>query len=191
MGRKGSGKTTQCIQNLCHEWRGVYDKVVLISPTVENQQSWDKIDLSTIEQYSGIDDRLLEALLEERTANFKESKMVVVCDDLGEDLRRCDVKTLNKLISNSRHLKLSMVFLHQKVTQCHPIVRVNADCFIVFSSNSYQERECLWREVSIVEKKEFTRIMNEATNEPYGFLVCSTGNDGKMYMYNRDGRVLK
>ena len=88
---------------------------MLISPTVENQQSWDKIDLSTIEQYSGIDDRLLEALLEERTANYKESKMLVVCDDLGEDLRRCDVKTLNKLISNSRHLQCSLTFLHQKV----------------------------------------------------------------------------
>lgn len=168
----------------------MYDKVVLISPTIENQAAWEKIDLSDVEVYEEINDTILNALLKERSENYKDSKMLVVCDDLGEDLRRCDIKILNKLISNSRHLQLSMVFLHQKVTQCHPCVRVNADTIIIFSSSSYQERECLWKEVSSVEKREFNKIMNQATSEPYGYLMCSTGKDGKMYMYDRAGNIL-
>ena len=189
-GRKGSGKTTLCIQHLTHEFRGVYDKVILISPTVQNQGAWEKIDLSTIELYEGIDDRILSALLAERSENYKDSKCLVICDDLGEDLRRCNIKILNKLISNSRHLQLSMLFLHQKVTQMHPVVRVNCDTFAVFSSNSHAEKECLWREISVVERKEFNRIMNEATQSDYGYLIASTSKEGKMVLYDKNGKIL-
>ena len=191
-GRKGSGKTTMCISLLTNEWLGVYDKIVIISPTIANQESWEDIDMSDIDVYDSVDDRLLNALLAERSSNYAAQTCLVVFDDLGEDLRRCcNLKILNKLVSNSRHLKLSMCFLHQKVTQAHPIIRTNADTFIMFSSSSYSERECLWREVSVVDKRHFGVILNKASDERFGCLVCSTGCDGKMYLYNKDGDVLQ
>ena len=188
-GRKASGKTVFTVDTLLNEWRGVFDKIIIISPTLQNQSIWEKIDMQDIDTYDTVDDRLLNALMSERTANYSTSRMLVVFDDLGEDLRRCDIKVLNKLVSNSRHLQLSMCFLHQKVTQCHPIIRTNADTYVMFSSSSYTEREMLWKEVSVVDRKQFTDILNTACQEQYGALICSQSK-GKMIMYNRNGTIL-
>ena len=189
-GMKGSGKTTMCIDLLTNELCGVFDDIIIISPTIKHQDCWNKIDMSDITIYESVDDRILQALYNERCANYKTSNMLCIFDDLGQDLRPCDLKLLNRIISNSRHLKLSCMFLHQRATQCSPIIRSQTDTYIIFSSSSYSERESLYKEVSVVDRKHFAQIMGKATDQKFGCLICSKSHDGRMIMYDRQGTVL-
>lgn len=189
-GRKGSGKTVFTVEELLlGAFYQVFDKIILISPTLENQSIWQRIDMADIEVFESVDDRILNAIMDERAANYKESRMLVIMDDLGEDLRRCNTKLLQKVICNSRHLQASFCFLHQRISQAHPCVRSQTDVFVVFHSSSYLERELLWREVSTLERKDFTRIMNQACQEDYGCLICSQSK-GKTVLYDRKGKLL-
>ena len=93
--------------------------------------------------------------------------------DNGEVFKHIAQSSLNLFISNSRHLRLSCVFLAQKLSQLSTIIRANTDCFVCFSACSFVELSALWKEVSVVERKRFLQIFKETTKEPYCFLVIS------------------
>ena len=128
----------------------------------------------------------------ERTENYKESRTLLVLDDLGQELRHdIDMRVLNLLVSNSRHLHISIVHLCQKLTQSPTIFRANADVIVMFSAASMIEREALYREVSVCDKKTFFGLLNKATaNTDHGFLCSCIGTDGQLRLYNKDMELL-
>jgi hypothetical protein len=97
----------------------------------------------------------------------KKSKLLIL-DDLGLQVTKTDPKLVNRLVSNSRHYNLSIVCLHQRLTQAPTIMRANADVVIAFSACSYPEIECLWKMVSTVPRREFATMFSEATQDLYG-----------------------
>lgn len=175
---------------LKNEWAQRYDRLVIFSPTIAHQTVWEGIDLSDVETFSSVTNAHLQGICAEREANYATTSLLVVFDDMGEDLRHVDQSLLNKAVSNSRHLKLSMVFLNQKLTQSPTVVRTNADTFLIFSSSSFCELDALWREVSCVDRKQFSALMRQATSDDYGCLVCSTSKEGRLCFYNRAGDFL-
>ena len=187
-GRKGSGKSFLCCKLLCSwtGWRGVYDEIIFVSPTFKSQFDglWSKIDPAGVTVHERIDEQFIENLLQEQSTSTKNSLLIL--DDCGEDLRKVSPSTVNKLVSNSRHYKLSIICLHQKLTQSPTIMRANADSVVSFAACSYLERDCLWREVSTVDKKEFLRIFNQATTEKHSFLVSTIDKGGRLRFYESD-----
>ena len=103
---------------------------------------------------------------------------------MGEDIvRNKECKPIyHKLIANSRHLNISTIQLHQKISQCPTFVRANTDTFISYNSLSGREREALYNEVSTVDKKTFAKIFTETTHEQYS-TFCATFKDGRLKLY--------
>ena len=110
--------------------------------------------------------------------------MLLILDDLGEDVLRCKTATpvFHKLIANSRHLNISIVWLAQKITQVPTYARANADCFISFASLATRERDALFNEVSMTDKKTFASMFADATMDQYG-TFAATFKDGQLKFY--------
>ena len=117
---------------------------------------------------------IIEQLMARQTAD-KSRSVLLILDDNGEDIRRDrdSQKTFNMLVSNSRHLSISIVFLAQRVTQIPTFMRAQTDCFMVFGSVSTRERESLYNEVSVLDKPDFKRMFSAATTGEHGFFVAS------------------
>ena len=184
VGKKGSGKSKLCLK-LLTTWgglRGVFDRVVIISPTFKAQFAslWSAIDPHGLEVYEEVNEMLLEAIILHQSTS--SDKALIISDDNGEDWRRVAPSVTNKLISNSRHLHISCLFLAQKMTQLPVIVRSNADVFAVFQANSHLEQTALFNEVSTVDRRTFDRMFQTATEEQYSFLVSAV-LEGKLRFF--------
>ena len=110
----------------------------------------------------------------------------MVLDDLGEELKKIEPRLINLLVSNSRHYRLSIISLHQKLTQCPTVIRGQVDSICMFGACSYLERECLYKEVSVVERKLFMKMFTEVTEQPHAFLVCTMSREGKLKFFHSD-----
>ena len=175
VGKKGSGKSKLFCDLLLDPqgYNKKYDRIIFISPTFRTQYEglWKALDPKGITVYEEVSDKLLAQIIDEQFATGKNC--LVVCDDCGESLRHIPQDDLNKFISNSRHLNLSVVFLCQKISQMPTIVRANTDCFIVFAACSQIELDALFREVSIVDKKQFLHLFRSVTDKPHAYLCIS------------------
>jgi hypothetical protein len=56
----------------------------------------------------------------------------------------------------------------------------------MFGACSYLERECLYKEVSVVERKLFMKMFSAVTEHPHAFLVCTMSREGKLKFYESD-----
>jgi energy-coupling factor transporter ATP-binding protein EcfA2 len=186
VGRKGSGKSHLVCKLLKTIYCNIYDRIIFVSPTFEAQLDlWGTLDPQGITVYPQLTDELLTRLLVEQIKT--KQKTLLLLDDNGEDFKKIAPSIVNKLVSNSRHINLSIIGLFQKLTQAPTILRGNADCIIAFAASSYLERDCLWREISTVSKTDFQRIFNEATEKhDHGFLCSSIGRDGSLKFYMSD-----
>jgi hypothetical protein len=135
-----------------------------------------------------VHEELTESLVEEllATVSTKQRQTLLILDDCGEELRRIAPRIVNQLVSNSRHYQLSIVCLHQKLTQSPTIMRANADCIIAFAASSFLERECLYKEVSTIDRKAFMNMFSEATHDKHSFLVSTISKGGKLNFYKND-----
>jgi len=132
--------------------------------------------------FEEVDDALISRLIDEQAACDGERSLLVVFDDVGEVLRHTDPQLINRFVSNSRHLSISIVLLLQKLTQAPTIFRCNTDCFICFAACAEVELRALLNEVSILDRRRFYEMFRDTTQRPYGFLVISI-QAGKISTY--------
>ena len=186
VGRKGSGKSHLVVELLMNDWCGLFHDIVIVSPTFQAQfkNLWSKLNPRGILVHESITDEFIEQLLKQTACATRDTLLIL--DDLGQDLRNIKQTTLNKLVSNSRHYRLSIICLHQKLTQSPTILRANADSIISFASCSYLEREALWREISTVDKKTFNLLFAQATDQPHSFMISTISKGGKLELYGSD-----
>lgn len=184
VGKKGSGKSNLFLQFLLNPsaYYRKYDRIIFISPTFRAQFEilWHKLDPKGIQVYDEVSQGLLAEIIHEQESNGLQT--LVCFDDNGEQLRHLAQAELNRFISNSRHLRLSCVFLCQKISQVPTIVRANTDCFVVFAACAQVELEALYREVSIVDKKRFLELFRETTQHEFAFL-CISVQRGKIKFF--------
>ena len=162
-------------------WKGVYDKIIIISPTFMLQPIWKQISPSGVSVYLEFREEIIMDLMRQQTEDSTR-KTLILLDDLGEDILHKAKSVFHKLIANSRHLNISVIHLCQKLTQSPTYCRSNTDCFISFASLATREREALFAEVSLVDKKSFAKMFAGATNEPYS-TFCATFKNGKLRFY--------
>ena len=174
IGRKGSGKTYLLIEILLSDWKGVYDDIIIVPPTFKLQNTvWGKIDTGAgFTIYDNFDEKTLVEIYNNKLQN-PTRKTLLILDDNGEDIKKIRQSVFNKLISNSRHMNMSMVVLLQKLTQAPTILRSNADTFAMFSACSIRERESLYNEIGTLDKKEFSKYFNHCTAQKHSVFVAS------------------
>jgi hypothetical protein len=181
VGRKGSGKTQLLLKILKDKdgWRNVYQEIIIVSPTFKLQHCWQTISGEGVTVYESFSEETLDKIYKDQKPSVNS---LLILDDNGEDLRRVNQTVFNKLISNSRHLNLSIVALLQKLSQAPTVLRSNADSFAVFSACSQREQDILWSEIGILDKKTFQKIFSDSTSEQYSCFVASMLK-GKLHFY--------
>ena len=170
---------------LLSAYKNVYDEIIFVSPTFESQikSLWGKLSPEGIRVVDDLSQDFVDSFLLDQSKSTKNTLLVL--DDCGDAQRQLKGNSWMKLIANSRHYKLSIISLHQKLTQSDVCLRVNADTIICFPSCSYGEREALYKARSTVDRKTFMDLFRKATEEDYSFLVC-TVRSGNLRFYMRD-----
>jgi Cdc6-like AAA superfamily ATPase len=182
-GKKGSGKTQLLVKLLRdkHGYRGVYDEVIIVSPTFHLQKVWNTIAKEGVTVYNEFSTEILEKIYSEKQ-NKTHIQTLIILDDNGDDLKRINQPIFQKMVSNSRHLNISMVVLLQKITQAPTHLRSNSDSYVVFSACSTREIDQLYAEIGILDKQRFQFLFRDAVQNQYSCFVGSM-LDGKLRFY--------
>ena len=184
VGRKGMGKS-QMIVSLLKDPKGLkflYDRIIIFSGTFKTQYEklWSKLSPKGIVVFEDLDETVLTKVYEEQLGS--QESVCIISDDMDEQWRRLDSGLMNRVITNSRHCNLSLIFLVQKLTQLPTTLRSNSDCVVAYATSCHREFTALHNEFSHCGSRQFHQFFVEATKEPYSFLVCCV-QGGKVGMY--------
>ena len=165
-------------------FKNIYDEIIIISPTFMLQPIWTQIKPDGVKVYLQFKHETMEQIMASQTENHDRA-ILLILDDLGEDVLRCKnaTQTFHKLIANSRHLNISIIWLCQKLTQCPTYCRANCDVFISFASLSTRERDALYNEVSMTDKHTFQTMFTDNTKDRFS-TFAATFRDGKLNYYS-------
>lgn len=180
-GYSGSGKTNLMCNMLTNKkvngkrqsFRNIFNDIFIFSPslhTLQCKQIFDKLehkfDELTEDNLEEIYDIIEQEQDEERTKQF-----LIIFDDVGNEIRKNKKieEQFNKLISNRRHMNLSVMMLLQNVTQIQPKIRTNLSHLISFLPKSIEEEERIfaYSKKSKKYKEDFFKIF---FREPFDFM---------------------
>lgn len=109
--------------------------------------------------------------------DYLDQVLLVLDDSLGADLLRD--KEFLKMMSISRHLKISVILSLQVFHGASKSLRLQADQHILFQlSNEKELYEIFCETVPNLTWPEFLRLFREITNVPYGFMTINTCMQG-------------
>ena len=163
VGKRGSGKSTFVLNLLRKKemYRRAFDNIYLVSPTAEKDDKFDKLITELKETNNFYEDCNNETLTEirERVQQFnndfledeknikkkKKPNSLLILDDCISDLNKnSEIKnTINKMVMNSRHLKLHIWIISQKYKLISTAIRSNADLLTFFNNDNSVEIKAL------------------------------------------------
>ena len=149
----------------------VYDRIYIFSGTFRTQYDkvWSRLSSKGVTVYESLEEDVLMKIYEQQLGS--KEHVLILSDDMDVQWGKIDQQLVNKLITNSRHCGLSMIFLCQKMTMCPTIIRGNCDCLVAFATSSIREADAIFAEFSHIPKKDFLKFFCSATAEPYAFIV--------------------
>jgi hypothetical protein len=174
-------------------WKHCYNKIVIISETFCLQgKTWGQLSPDGITVHLKYNANILQNLLDECVNDTTGRQTLLLLDDVGESvLRDRDAMPIfHRMCTNGRHCRLSIVFLSQKMCgQVPTVVRSNTDCAIFFGANSYREQNAAFEEFSMMPRKEFNTMFQDATREQYSTLTCVMIEGKLRYFKNLDHEI--
>ena len=107
----------------------------------------------------------------------KENKILIVFDDMIADM--INNKKLNSIVTElfirGRKLYISLVFITQSYFKVPRDVRLNTThSFIMKIPNKRESQQIATDHLSNINTKDFIKIYNKCTDEPYSFFVKDT-----------------
>ena len=191
--KRNSGKS-QLLRYLVTCSKNRFSKIFAICPTESvNHFYRDLIPASNIfPQYK---EEWVESLISKMTEinsgkNDKEAKhILLILDDCCSDSNFHQSKTLKKLATRGRHIKIAVMITCQYIYQIPPVIRNNCDYIYVGQMNQ-QGLKLLTDEFLMgnIDKKEFVDLYHNNTND-YNFLVINnnstTDNNDIKQIYGR------
>ena len=184
IGKPGSGKTSLMMSLLTGKkekrvFRKVFNHVILVMPTHSRnslkknifekhnpEKMFDDLNLNSISQ---IYDQLTKASDEKETT-------LLILDDVGASLKNFSIlNTLQKIIYNRRHLKVSIFVLLQNFTSIPLSVRKLFNNVIMFKP-AKKEFETLFDELFEQHKDKTLDIMKFAFQKPHDYLFLNVDN---------------
>jgi hypothetical protein len=191
--KRNSGKS-QLLRYLVTCSKNRFSKIFVICPTESvNHFYSDLVPASNIfPQYK---EEWVESLISKMTEinsgkNDKEAKhILLILDDCCSDSNFHQSKTLKKLATRGRHIKIAVMITCQYIYQIPPVIRNNCDYIYVGQMNQ-QGLKLLTDEFLMgnIDKKGFVDLYHNNTND-YNFLVINnnstTDNNDIKQIYGR------
>jgi hypothetical protein len=188
----GGGKTVLLVNLLTRGWRGCFERIYVVSPTIHLDRSWDvvkayqrdvmKVNPREQTYWEEWDEPAMQAILDrqmkitemQKSRGFKSCYSIcLICDDIADspEITRGS-KVLQTCFVRMRHAFVTTVVSVQKYRVLAPLIRVNATDLIVGTIRSMQDLDAIAEECSAQTggKKGFYALYEEATKEPYSFL---------------------
>ena len=201
-GSSGSGKSTFLYsimskrkkKGIRQSYRGVFDKVYIISPTMgKNSISNDPFKTIPENQIwrslskEGLDE--LDEMLDENRADGLNS--VVILDDVGSQIKKSAAieKKLTSLMQNRRHQFTSFITLLQRLRDANTGIRNNLSHFITFRPKNRPESEAITNELMPFDNKKNAQILthifdNENAKFPFMMVDMSLKHSNRYLFFS-------
>jgi len=181
-----SGKTTLILNLLTRRdaYRGIFDAIFIVSPTVNIDPLWNKVEVSRGAMFSQWDEEaqfvLCKALADQtrrmellRNGEIEPKDMpryLFVFDDIvGQGIG--DDKMLREFATKARWANTSLIISSQRFREVARELRVNATDFALYDNPMGGELDAVAQELrGTLTRKEFFKVYREAVKEPHGFL---------------------
>lgn len=184
IGSSGSGKTNLLLNLLTRDgfYKDWYDTICVLSPTALNlDMSYKELEKKTKYVqgkdlfYFDCDENVLKTILDMQQETDNKKKVLVVLDDFVSNKKFTNSDQLLKFATMSRHFNVSMMVLSQCYYLVPKSVRLNLSAIYYFKGNA-QETETIAEMYCPggYSKKEFVKLIEKATDEPYSFIHINT-----------------
>ena len=196
LGPSGSGKTILLQSMILDIYRGCFNRIYIISPTIFLDHSWnpvqayikDHLNIIHSEQdpiyFDHYDSGKLEEIVETQTKIIKHLKakeykklyqILIVLDDVSDSPQIArHSKLLHALYTRGRHSCISTITSVQGFSSLHPLIRKNATQLYVYRLRNYKDLETIIEELAaLADKKTILKIYNSATDEAHSFLYVN------------------
>lgn len=186
-GASGSGKTTLLVsmmsarkkKGIRQSYRGVFDKIIICSPTLGQGKSTKKdvfADVSADQKFKTFTNQHMDEIAKMVEANREEDEhTVLILDDIGAQLRKSAhaEKALVTLLQNRRHLFCSVFILVQKYKDLPSGIRNNMSHFVSFRPKNQLEHQSICDEVFPFSRKCHHQIMSHIfdNDDRFSFLM--------------------
>lgn len=191
-GKSGSGKST-LLAALITDGRfygktdskpdGWFDKIFLFSPTANGDDIQKSLGIDKKHVFTDLDEapELLEIILDSQQKKLddaegadKVEQFAIIFDDVIGDTTFMNERAFTRCFYQVRHVNCTTFICTQHFKRVPKVCRLQAN-FIFFFQGSASEVEVVTEEFAPPQynKKEFARLVNEATRKKYSFFTIN------------------
>lgn len=181
-------------------YRNDFDNIYIVNPSQDMDKKFgmikEQLDIPSHNIFNFYSNEVVDGifdLIEEQTHQEIEDKKpishkLVILDDcsFGGGLKSQKNGSLARLFCNGRHYGISTLITAQKLSDVPTVCRENAT-FLISGSCSNKQLDLLSDDVNLLtNKKQFTKMFRENTDEPYSFLGIDFCNKPNERYINKD-----
>ena len=196
--KPGSGKTTTLI-NLLNWYKGYFDSIIVISPTIGIDSSWVSamedglVDIkpeNILNRYDEAEFVKIFKKIKSKNKGVKKYseklKVLFIFDDIVGDMPAKKRTVINNFARNHRHYGISHITLSQEYNAVPPVLRKNSYGICFYDSDNGLEREAIIRtNMGKIGRNRFTNMWNDCCSEKFSFLFV------KPFEYNLQKKFCK
>jgi len=158
-------------------YRGVFDNIIVVAPknslkslkknifeNLDEDKIYNDLDYETLET---IYDKILEYREED-----DENNTLLYIDDMASSLKNAELlKFFNKIVSNRRHLRVSIMLITQYLNSIPLSNRRLISHIFLYKCNNKKEYSSIYEELIPTNKKEFEQICKYCFTDPHNFIL--------------------
>ena len=192
LGPSKSGKTVALISLILEQYRGVFERIYIFSPSINVDDGWIPVK-KYIEEDLGVnvekdqaywedwDEAALRRIIQQQRKITETSKklemkklyqVLIILDDLADmpQLHKPN-GALDTLFIRGRRMQISTWVSSQKLRLISAAVRVNQQFLCCWRLRNQHELDAVVEELSaLLPKEQLYQLYEQATREPYSFL---------------------
>lgn len=193
VGNTGSGKTQLCVALLLDVYFQIFRAVCAFSPTIEEDDAWDPIDISLFDIATTYTEDKGKKIWEAQAAIPREKRkhILVFYDDNGNRLRKGKHPFVDMFHYASRHKLISKMSCIQDYSFVDPMMRLQDNEVFMWGNSDVRSVDTL-RELMgwAVPRREFYEIFRYCTKGDYCPIRLSRRPGGAIAVYRGVGELL-
>ena len=184
-GKMGQGKTSWITNLVKHDFKKVFEYIILIMPESSRQSIDNDIfgkNLPPDQLYDDLNEDILTEIygkLQEHSA--EEHNTLLVIDDFQPKLKDPDIaKVLEKIIIKTRHLRTTTFYLVQNFQKVPKNIRELAFNLVLFNIGKSQLLK-IFEEVIQMKKDKFEAIIDLCYKDPHDWILINLHRSKNIY----------
>lgn len=177
----GAGKSTVIQWLLCTHYNDFFNKIYIISSTINKDISWKKFKFASNRKFERYSDEIFKEIAYDISHNSENMRCLIIIDDMtGQNIWAQNTE-FSKFVSIHRHCPsrmppnicaTSIYVIAHSYKSIPPKIRKNIYDLILFKIDSDKEVEAISEDNRglILTSKDFRNIYIAATEEPHDFL---------------------